>query len=202
MRDMRFLRSVLTCAAAFSLSACTQVVYTNLSVWPGNINLGMTDDGMTFSAPLGASGAVGLTWAGEKTTRPRFMITGNDSGATITAKYPGADTLIVTASNMQQVQIPVTVISYPSGSVARGQEAVTRIGCQKSGCHDATGPDYSPSRIVGFDDRDIQQWIINGHSLKTGAMVPNHAWPVTLEEEQGVVAYLRSLPPRGPAVMQ
>jgi hypothetical protein len=172
-----------------------------LRVWPENINLGLTDDGMKFRVPVGASGGSGLEWGNMRADFPRFAVAGDDELATLTAEFPGADELRVEAADGQMIAVPVTVISYPVGAVARGRAAVERIGCQKSGCHDMNGPDFTPSRIGGFDDRDVSAWILQGKSLKTGATVPDHAWPLTIGEEQDVVAYLRSLPPRGAPVM-
>lgn len=193
-------------AACFAagLCACPPQATNNptLAVWPGNINLGMTVDGTKFKMPVGAEGGTDLSYSVEKTDKPRVSIHGSDEGAILTAEYPGADQLIVDASDGQQVKIPVNVISYPAGSVARGQSGTERIGCRKSGCHDESGPDFTPSRIGGFDDRDLSNWILHGKSLKTGATIPEHAWPLTIEEEADVVAYLRSLPARGAAVRQ
>lgn len=171
-----------------------------LEVWPANLNLGMTVDGDKFRVPVGVSGGADLTWSVMKVMKPRVTIDGDNNGATLTAEYPGADELIVKSSDGQEKSVPLTVISYPMGSVERGEAAVERIGCGMSGCHDSNGPDYTPSRIVGFDDRDVSNWILNGKSLKTGVVIESHKWPLTIQEEQDVVAYLRSLPPRGAAV--
>ncbi len=173
-----------------------------LEVWPSDITLGMTVDNVKFRAPVGASGGASLTWSVMKVMKPRVTIDGDDSGATLTAEYPGADELIVKSSDGQEKKVPINVVSYPMGSVERGQAAVLRLGCAMSGCHDGSGPDYTPSRIAGFEDRDVSNWILNGKSLKTGVVIETHKWALTIEEEQDVVAYLRSLPPRGEAVKQ
>jgi hypothetical protein len=135
-----------------------------------------------------------------KVDNPRVSIRGSDDGAILTAEVAGADDLIVTSSDGQGIKLPILVVHYPMGSVARGQATVERIGCSMESCHDSGGPDFTPSRIVGFDDRDISNWIVHGKSLKTGVTIPDHAWPISIEEEADVVAYLRSLPARGPAV--
>ena len=71
-----------------------------LEVWPTNVNLAMTDDGMKFSAPIGASGGVQLVWVTKNTTHPRFKIANKtDSSAQVTADFAGADDLLVSAGN-------------------------------------------------------------------------------------------------------
>jgi hypothetical protein len=188
------------CFAALFSGCGPAPVEPVLEVWPGSINLGITADGEKFKGPVGASGGTGLQYSVEKTEKPRISIRGTDDGAILTAEFAGADQLIVTAADGQTVSTPVNVVHYDLGAVARGRSAVMRIGCQMSGCHDDSGPDFTPSRIVGFDDRDISNWILNGKSLKTGVTVPGHAWPISIEEEAAVVAYLRSLPARGAAL--
>lgn len=170
-----------------------------LEVWPSSINLGLTADGEKFKVPIGASGGTDLEYAVKKTDKPRVSIRGTDDGAILTAEFAGADELIVTSSDGQTVEAPINVVHYPMGAVMRGEDAVERIGCRMSGCHDQNGPDFSPSRIAGFEDRDISNWILHGKSLDGGATVPGHMWPITIEEEADVVAYLRSLPARGAA---
>jgi hypothetical protein len=198
LSDVRSLMR-LSMIATIGLASCmnggaTDAQTSKLEVWPGNVNLGLTDDGKKFEMPIAARGGKDLFWYVLKEDRPRVSVEGDDTGAYVTAEFAGADELIVNSIDGQEIVIPVTVISYPGGSVDRGRAAVERIGCRRGGCHDMSGPDFTPSRIGGFDDRALSNWILRGRDVETGAMVPNHAWPLTLGEEQDVVAYLRSLP--------
>src|SRR5690242_13429487 len=172
---------------------------TGLKVFPTKLYVGVDDAGHGMQAPLSVSGATGITWS---TTSADFAVSGDDHGAMVTGMIAGNGLITVTAANGESVQVPVTVRSYTAASVANGASGFQTIGCNRGGCHDASGPNITPSGIGKYDDLPLDYWITMGMSLDGMTTVQFHMWNAStgldLQGQMGIVAYLRSQAPNGP----
>ncbi len=192
---MRTYGLVLLLVAAQGCSPEVAIGPTGLQVFPTQLYTGVDDGGGHYVVPVAARGETGLMWNTADTSR--IMIMGTDNGAMVTALRAGHAQIEVDASASSSVSVSISVQSYTAAQRAAGQEAVGRIGCQRTYCHDANGPDFTPSGIGRYADLDLQAWILYGKSLRNGTTVQFHMWPLTLTEQMGIVAYLRSQAPRG-----
>jgi hypothetical protein len=174
-----------------------------LTIFPSKLFVGVDDAGHGFLAPLSATGATGLKWS---TQSMDFTVSGDDHGAMVTGMIAGGGDINVTSSDGQMVIVPVVVRGYTAASVANGQAGFNTIGCNKSGCHDANGPNITPSGIGKFDDLPLDYWITMGQSLNGGMTVQFHMWNAStgldLQGQMGIVAFLRSQAPKGPPTPQ
>lgn len=170
-----------------------------LTVFPAQLFVGVDDAGHGFLAPLTVSGASGITWS---TTSMDFTVSGDDHGAMVTGMIAGGGLIDVASADGQTLTVPVRVRMYTAASVANGQTGFNTIGCNRSGCHDANGPNITPSGIGKFDDLPLDYWITMGQSLDGSSTVQFHMWNAStgldLQGQMGIVAYLRSQAPNGP----
>jgi hypothetical protein len=174
-----------------------------LTVFPTQLFVGVDDAGHGFLAPLTVSGATGIKWS---TTSMDFTVSGDDHGAMVTGISAGTGNIDVVSADGQMFTVPVRVRMYTAASVTNGQAGFNSIGCNKSGCHDAQGPNITPSGIGKFDDLPLDYWITMGQSLNGGQTVQFHMWNAStgldLQGQMGIVAYLRSQTPNGPPTQQ
>ncbi len=120
----------------------------------------------------------------------------------ITARKAGTLTLSA-LSGGARADSTLTISSYSAGRYATG-EARYKTGvpakqeppCTK--CHNTAGIDHSPASVASVSDEEvgviITTGILNGIPISSD---PRHQWTVTLEERDGLVTFLRGLPPRG-----
>jgi hypothetical protein len=164
---------------------------------------GVDDAGHGFLAPLKVSGATGITWS---TTSADFLVSGDDHGAMVTGKMAGGGNIDVVSADGQMVTVPVRVRGYTAASVANGQAGFNQIGCNRAGCHDAMGPNITPSGIGKYDDLPLDYWITMGQSLDGSTTVQFHMWNAStgldLQGQMGIVAFLRSQTPNGPPTLK
>lgn len=119
----------------------------------------------------------------------------------ITAKAPGQTTITAT-SRARTATASVTVAAYDGSRYSAGEARYTAgAGSDPpcTNCHGgATGVDHSPATLSGIDDQGvatiITTGIVNGTPIVTTA---NHAWTLSDIERDGLVTYLRALPPKG-----
>jgi hypothetical protein len=126
--------------------------------------------------------------------------TGTGGLGTATAVAVGMTTLTAT-SNGQSFSVPLTVESFTAAQVSTGQSTYMTTGCVAESCHDATGPDLTPSGLGKHTDLQIEAAITTaanpeGGMLFTGSA--SHSFSIQNDALVGLVAYLRSLPPGTP----
>lgn len=129
---------------------------------------------------------------------------GSDNGRyyMLTAKKAGVVDITGT-SNGKTITAKLTVQDYAAGRYAAGE------GRYKTGpdsdnpscasCHQkAGGADHSPAALASVNDDEIQAIITSG--VKPGGVPiigPKHTWLATQPQLEGLVTYLRALPPLG-----
>jgi mono/diheme cytochrome c family protein len=142
--------------------------------------------------------------------------------AMITPRAPGQTTVSATIG-VYTVSSPVIVAAYSPAQVAAGQERYTTSGAGDraacASCHqEPGGADHSPTEMAFHDDEAILLVITAGRypdlcitddgdpctcdsagcTREPGYMLElTHEWNLTEDEADGIVPYLRSLPPRG-----
>jgi hypothetical protein len=167
----------------------------------------------TFKVPLSTSLTGDVTWEVEDpsildvapaTAPPEY----EEYGATwaiATTKKAGT-TKVTAVSGAKRLEATVVVAAYEPTVVAAGAmrynqpadaNAPQRTAC--ASCHMlANGVDHSPLQMAFFADAEILSAITTGmYPDGYTLMGVNHAWNVTDPEKEGIVPYLRSLPPKG-----
>lgn len=127
----------------------------------------------------------------------------SDEGAyyILTVKKAGT-TEIVAKSGALTTSGSLTVAEYgPALYAAGAQRYTTGSGGQPActQCHSEGGIDHSPAALSGATDGKVRAIVrtgigTNGQPIRT---TDNHKWSVTDAELDGLVAYLRALPPKG-----
>jgi hypothetical protein len=127
-----------------------------------------------------------------------------DTWAMLTTAAPGTSQLFATGD----VRLVATIVvsAYDAADVAIGatryQEVdgsgdPDRVPC--ASCHQqAGGADHSPVEVAVYPDADLLAAITTG-AYPDGRVLMgvDHTWNISAAEEVGIVAYLRSLAPRG-----
>ena len=93
----------------------------------------------------------------------------------------------------QSATIAVTVLTYPSADVAKGQAEYTAAKCLD--CHantGTTGPDITPSGLCKHSDDEILGAVVNSTNPEGGPITPAHKYTATA----AIIAYMRTLPAR------
>jgi len=91
-------------------------------------------------------------------------VSGTDALGTVVAHKAGSTTITALASGATRM-IPLTVAAYSASDLAAGATAyTTTYSCAKSGCHDASGPDVSPSGIAKHTDAQLVAVITAGEN--------------------------------------
>jgi hypothetical protein len=155
--------------------------------------------GATYKVTIAASGPTGITWSTSDTAIA--TVTGTDTLGTVVSLKEGNAMIRVTDGN-STVAVPLLVTSYSASDLAAGKTAFeTTYSCAKSGCHDAVGPDISPSGIGKHTDPQILGTVTSGlnpeNATPVSIGVANHSFPIAAgtPESVGICAYMRSLPP-------
>jgi len=125
-----------------------------------------------------------------------------DTGAyfMITAKAPGQTTLTATSGG-RTASATLTVAQYDGSRYALGEKRYTNDAgadppCTK--CHGgADGVDHSPATLSGIDDPSVATIITTGIVNGTPITEVNHAWMLSDSDRDGLITYLRALPPKG-----
>ncbi len=118
----------------------------------------------------------------------------------VTAKKAGSVTLTATSGG-KTAESKLTIASY---STARWDTGNQRYHNGEGGdppcaqCHEkAGGPDHSPLTLSPVDDESAKTVITAGIVNNIPIKGVNHKWQATPAELDGLVTYLRALPPRG-----
>jgi hypothetical protein len=145
--------------------------------------------------------------------------------ALITTAQPGTTRVRATAAGVT-IEVPLVIRDYTPEQVEAGRARYlspddpgsTRLAC--AGCHFEGGaPDHSPLSMAAFEDAALLHIIVAGRypdlcvdadaepcacdapgcdDLEPGEPLEiDHAWDLTAAEQDGIIAYMRSLPPAG-----
>jgi hypothetical protein len=146
---------------------------------------------VTISATAGAS----VTW---QSMDPSIAsVTGTNTLGTVSALKVGSTTIVATSGG-KSVQIPLTIESY-SASDRMSAASMYTTTCAASGCHDATGPDVSPSGIGKHSDQQLHDVVISGMNPEGGPVsIGAAAHSFGTAPMPGMIEYMRSLPPGVP----
>lgn len=191
---------------------------SGFSVFPPRVFSG-ADGKNTYRAPLHAQNASSpVTWTisdpeiaeitPSGTNNQDLMITSKKAGtATVTAKHGGAEK-----------SVPLRVYQYTEAQWEAGKRRYTTALDDKNPaceiCHaEGKGPNHTPSEVDRDEDGDLIQIITTGVDPEDNPEEPariadrkefeailrgfDHMWQVTEEEKVGLVAYIRSLTPKG-----
>jgi mono/diheme cytochrome c family protein len=119
----------------------------------------------------------------------------------LTAKKAGEVTITAT-SRGKTVTSKLTVQAYPQARYTAGERRYQNASGADpacASCHQkAGGADHSPTALSSATDQDIASVVTTG--VKTSGIpitAVQHTWAVTPTELDGLVTYLRALPPRG-----
>jgi hypothetical protein len=162
-------------------------------LFPTAVNTGFDENGQ-YKVPVAASGATGLTWSSSDPTIA--SVAGTDALAVITGLKAGTATITATAGG-KSATVTVTVAAYKAADKTAGQTAYTSNGCNKVGCHDASGPDITPSGIGKHSDMQITAAATMGANPEGGAISIGAAAHSFKNIPNGISPYLRSLPSLG-----
>jgi len=127
-----------------------------------------------------------------------------ETWAMVTAKKAGTTKVTATGGG-KTVSSMLVVQAYTAANLAAGDKryntpdnptAAQRNAC--AGCHKlANGADHSPVVLAAYDDDDVLPAITTGVYQDGYQLMVTHTWNLTDAEKQGIMPYLRSLPPRG-----
>jgi hypothetical protein len=186
----RMLLVVLSSLAACSPpSKAAPTTSPDLEVFPAAIHTGVDEAGDPFVAPVVASDSnASFTISGSCCAVKPGAAAGQ---AQVTAQQPGSGMLTVSAGG-NTAQVPVEVIMYTKANWTAGQAAYASSAC--GSCHDGAGQsDITSSGIPEHTDAQVLTAIRTGVNPEGGQIEGGHSFQVP----DGIVAYLRSLPPKG-----
>lgn len=180
----------------------------DLDIQPANSFSGV-DGTHTFKAPIAVYRAgddltVTVSDPSVADIRPAKSLGGEDTGRYFVLTMKKVGTVdVIAKSNGKTTQAKLTVQSYAPTRFAVGEARYKQgpdgnnPGC--ASCHQkADGADHSPAALASVGDEEISAIITSG--VKPGG-VPiislKHTWTATQTELDGLVTYLRALPPRG-----
>jgi hypothetical protein len=163
-------------------------------LFPTILYVGIESGGHGDTVPVASMGATGIAWASSDATVA--TVTGDDASATVTAVKAGSATITATGGSMATV--PVTVLSYMTADRMTGGTYYSAKNCAMAGCHDASGPDITPSGIGKHTDAQILAAATMGANPEGGDVAigaANHSF--VDPGSAGIAAYLRWLPAKG-----
>jgi hypothetical protein len=167
---------------------------SSLEVFPSTTLHTGVDEAGGYTVNIAVVSGSGLAWTSSDPATA--TVTGDDKVATITALKAGSATITATAGS-SKVDVPVEISTY---TVAQKMAGAMEYKSTCAGCHDGSGgPDITPSDLGKHTDAEATGAFAEGKNPEGGTIdSPNHIFTVT--DKVGMVAYLRSLPPRQPPV--
>lgn len=114
------------------------------------------------------------------------------------------DFTITATSGGQTAKTTITIAQYSTTRWTNGEQrykngAGADPPCLQ--CHSSSGIDHSPAALAGSADPILEATITQGIGATSQQPIQNvtggHKWTVSQDELDGLVTYLRSLPPRG-----
>lgn len=125
-----------------------------------------------------------------------------DSGKYYFVVVKKAGTISLTAkSGAKTAKMSISVASYGASRYAAGESRYAGGSTPCTDCHGGGAAiDHSPAALATSDDAKVAAVIKNGIStagFPIQGVTGGHKWTVTTAELDGLVTYLRALPPRG-----
>lgn len=110
------------------------------------------------------------------------------------ARVAGDTTVVVSAPGKDSVEVPITIVEYPSGSAqAASSQYYGALGC--AACHDGEQQsDVTSSGIAEHSDAEVLAAIIAGTNSEDGSAIDApglHVFDLTQEEQTNMLAFLR-----------
>jgi len=175
-----------------------------LTVLPADVFSGF-DGAHTFKAPISVYGGQGVTLTASDPSivgiEPAKATAAADQGESflLTMKKAGKVTLTATAG-ASSVTAQLTVTQYTAASWTAGEARYKSGGggapaCTQ--CHNDTGVDHSPTAIAAAPDQEVMAVITTGILRDQPIRGVQHRWQEDQPVLDGLVTYLRALPPRG-----
>jgi mono/diheme cytochrome c family protein len=193
MRHMMFAMILAAgCAADPTTGGGGPSVFPNEQIYAGVYEGG----GATGKVTIAAMDATGMSWSSGDTSVA--TVSGNDTLGTVTAVKAGSTTITAKAGGVS-MPVPVMVISYTAAQLSAGSAAFQAQAC--GSCHNASGPDISPSGIGKHTDQQIIDATVSGKNPEGGEVsigAAMHSFALTGDAKIGIAAYVRSLTPGTP----
>jgi hypothetical protein len=171
-----------------------------LEILPKKIYSGF-DGVAVYRAPILARGGTDLTWSVADPSLAQLMPEAGGTQLMILTLKAGTTRLTV-SGNGKSATADLIITQYTPTQRATGE---ARYGTAQGGdpacasCHAGfTGPDHTPTLLEVDSDAQIVNTFLTGIDAE-GNPIPTarHAWNVTEPQKLGLVAYMRSLAPRG-----
>ena len=178
---------------------------TSICIFPEEVFTGY-DGKNTFKAPIRAYAPNGgalteVTWS-LGTPAVAGLVPNADGTLMITAKQAGSTTITAKMGTLT-ASVPFEIVSYPATAHDVGDKRYHMVEGMSPACvtchgGDAGAADHTPTQLDADDDKGIQRSFLEGVDPEGRPLKQaNHKWEVTEEEKAGLLAYLRSLEPKG-----
>ncbi len=181
-----------------------------ITILPGSVFSGF-DGTHAYQVPVSVYGAKGVkllasdaskvTVEAAKVVAVAGAATDNGESFMVTVKGAGEVTLTATGEG-KSASVTLTMTAYTAARYAAGEKrynTAAASGPACASCHSGDGAiDHSPTALAAASDVEVQAVITSG-ILREGNPIRGvvHKWQVTDDELDGLVTYLRALPPRG-----
>jgi mono/diheme cytochrome c family protein len=168
-------------------------------IFPSTVYTGF--DGATrYAAPVVLLGyKQNVTWVADDPSVVTLEIQEDTRLVTLVGAKAGKTTLRATAQGGQKFEIPVVVKGYRKEAREQGENLYQRAGRNCIRCHGRTdGPDHTPTQIQRHDDPILLGTIATGVMPASDQVIGDfHRFDLNDAEKEAIVAYIRSLTPRG-----
>jgi hypothetical protein len=183
----------------------------NFQIFPPNLYSGF-DGTNTYKVPFSVfknEGPVTLTI--DDMSLVSIEAKNNDGTQVMLKTLKAGTTMVHATAGGKTVSAPLSIAMYTPEQNAVGKKRYTNAAdadnpaCED--CHGAgKGPDHTPTEVDADPDEDIINTFLTGKDpegrpvgmeYKQILKGKTHMWKVTMEEQTGLVSYLRSLTPTG-----
>jgi hypothetical protein len=183
----------------------------NFQIFPPNLFSGF-DGTNTYKVPISVfknEGPVTLTV--DDMSLVSIETKNSDSTQVMLKTLKAGTTMVHATAGGKTVSAPLSIAMYTPAQNAAGKKRYTTAAdadnpaCQD--CHGAgKGPDHTPTEVDADPDEDLVNTFLTGKDpegrpvgmeFKQILKGHTHMWKVTMEEQEGLVPYLRSLTPTG-----
>jgi hypothetical protein len=164
-----------------------------LTLDPSKGYVGVDDSAATYKLPFYLTGVHNVRWTSSDMTVA--SVTGDDFIGIVIGNRAGTVTIHAETADANG-SANVTVESYKAADRMAGAASAMTLGCQASGCHDAAGPDISPSTCGKHSASEILDSIRKGINPE-GGQISTGAAPHSFAAPDSIVAWVRSLEPAG-----
>ena len=186
-----------------------------LTILPGSVFSGF-DGTHAYQVPVSVYGAKGVTLVASDPSKATVELakvvatetspapSDNGESFMVTVKSPGEITLNAKGEG-KTASVALTITSYTAARYAAGEKRYNTAAASGPACADChageAAIDHSPTSLAAASDVEVQA-VITAGILREGNPIRKvvHKWAVNGAELDGLVTYLRALPPRGYSV--